>query len=236
MSETGESSIQKRPFIDDTEVSAETPLSRKKTNKGQGGGPKFDEVWDYFIKGHEVNVGHYKATCHYCKKEWARGKPAALKSHLANECSPCPEDISEYWRDKLTENKTNYTRHSSQNFSKQAPPKQAKITQHFGSGAPLPSQVNDRIDRSLLKAWVMAGIPFKVIENPFIVDLLKDLNPGYVPPSRTTLSDRLLNDEITRVNQKIESELKVADGLTLSKNLYIFSIICIDFLKNIDNY
>jgi hypothetical protein len=49
-----------------------------------------------FYKGQEVNVGHYKATCHYCKREWARGKPAALKAHLANECPPCPEDISEY--------------------------------------------------------------------------------------------------------------------------------------------
>ena len=214
MLETGESSIQKRPFIDNTELLAETPL--KKTNKI--GDPKFDEVWDYFIKGQEVNVGHYKAKCHYCKKEWIRGKPAALKAHLANECVPCPEDISEYWRDKFAENQINYTRCSSQNLSIQTPQKQAKITQHFGSGIPLPSQVNDRIDRSLLKAWVMAGIPFKVIENPFIVDLFKDLNPGYIPPSRTTLSDRLLRDEITRVNQKIESELKVADGLTLSKN------------------
>jgi len=65
----------------------------------------------------------------------------------------------------------------------QPPPKQAKITQHFGSDKPLPSQANDRIDQSLLKAWVMAGIPFEVIENPFILDLLKDLNPGYVLPS-----------------------------------------------------
>ena len=185
MSETGESSIQKRPFVDNTELPAETPLSRKKTK----GGLKFDEVWDYFIKGQEVNVGHYKATCHHCKKEWARGKPAALKAHLANECLPCPKDISEYWRDRLVENTINYTRQSSQNLSIQAPLKQARITQHFGSDTPLPSQVNDRIDHSLLKAWVMAGIPFKVIENPFIVDLFKDLNPGYVPPSRTTLSD-----------------------------------------------
>jgi len=36
MLETGESSIQKRPFIDNTELLAETPL--KKTNKI--GGPK----------------------------------------------------------------------------------------------------------------------------------------------------------------------------------------------------
>ena len=54
MIETGESSIQKRPFIDNTVLPAETPLSRKKNNKG---GPKFDEVWDYFIRGQEVNIG-----------------------------------------------------------------------------------------------------------------------------------------------------------------------------------
>jgi hypothetical protein len=47
MTETGESSMQKRSLIDDTELPAETPLSRKKINKG---GPKFDEVWDYFTK------------------------------------------------------------------------------------------------------------------------------------------------------------------------------------------
>jgi len=34
----------------------------------------------------------------------------------------------------------------------------------------------------------MAGIPFEVIENPFIMDLFKDLNSGYIPPSQFTLS------------------------------------------------
>ena len=141
MTETGESSVQKRPFIENDNdnnnnigLTAETSLSRKKTNKS--GGPKFDEVWDYFIKGQEVNVGHYSASCHYCEKEWARGKPAALKAHLANECLPCPENISKYWREKLAENKTNYTRRSSQNSSTQASLKQPKITQHFGSDVP----------------------------------------------------------------------------------------------------
>jgi len=85
--EIDESSTQKRPFIPNIEEPAETPLLRKKANKG---GPKFDEVWKYFIQGEEVNPGHYKVSCHYCKKEWARGKPAILKAHLANECSPCP--------------------------------------------------------------------------------------------------------------------------------------------------
>lgn len=220
--ETGESSTQKRPFIPNIEEPAETPHLRKKINKG---GPRFDEVWEYFIQGKEVNSGHYKVSCHYCKKGWARGKPAILKAHLANECLPCPEEISKYWREKLIESQVNYTRRpSTQNddIPIQLPPKQVKITQHFGSDKPLPSQVNDRIDQTLLKAWVMAGIPFEVIENPFIMDLFKDLNSGYIPPSRFTLSGRLLDKEVARINNKINDELEVADGLTLSKDIMQF--------------
>ncbi|PKC04665.1 hypothetical protein RhiirA5_421939 [Rhizophagus irregularis] len=47
---------------------SETPLPRKKANKG---GPKFDE-------------------------EWSRGRPVALKAHLANGCLAYPENISKY--------------------------------------------------------------------------------------------------------------------------------------------
>ncbi|GBC23318.2 ribonuclease H-like domain-containing protein [Rhizophagus irregularis DAOM 181602=DAOM 197198] len=163
MTETARTDLQKRS----NDTLSKTPLSRKKANKG---GPKFDEVWQYFTQGEELNPGHYKATCYHCKKEWSRGRPVALKAHLANECLACPEDISKYWRDKLAEN----------------------------------------------TAWVMAGIPFEVVENPFVLDLFKNLNPAYIPPSRTTLSGRLLNEEISRVNKKVTSELEIADSLTLT--------------------
>ena len=68
----------------------------------------------------------------------------------------------------------------------------------------------------------MTGIPFEVIENPFIMDLFKDLNPEYIPPSRFTLSGRLLDKEVARINNKINDELEVADGLTLSKDIMQF--------------
>ncbi|CAB4484208.1 unnamed protein product [Rhizophagus irregularis] len=97
--------------------------------------------------------------------------------------------------------------------------KQTKIVNHFSSDNPLPLEISSRIDCSLLKAWVMAGIPFEVIENPFILDLFKNLNPAYIPPSRTTLSGRCLDEEISHVNKKIESELEIADSLTLTADL-----------------
>ncbi|CAG8761085.1 18622_t:CDS:2, partial [Rhizophagus irregularis] len=154
--------------------------------KANKGGPKFDEVWQYFTQGEELNPGHYKATCYHCKKEWSRGRPVALKAHLANECLACPEDISKYWRDKLAENTVNYTRkmHFSQDQTQIPKPqyKQTKIVNHFSSDEPLPPEIN---------------------------------NP-YIPPSRTTLSGRLLNEEISRVNKKVTSELEIADSLTLT--------------------
>ena len=98
--------------------------------------------------------------------------------------------------------------------------KQPHITEHFGSNKPLPPFVTERIDCSLLKAWVMAGIPFEVIENPFIIDLFKHLNPGYVLPSRTTLSGRLLDQEVTRTSISVEKELESSNNLTLSKFIF----------------
>ncbi|GBC36080.2 ribonuclease H-like domain-containing protein [Rhizophagus irregularis DAOM 181602=DAOM 197198] len=63
----------------------------------------------------------------------------------------------------------------------------------------------------------MAGIPFNVIENPFVIDLFKDLNPGYSPPSRTTLSDRLVTEEHIRVGLAIDRDLEQSEHLTLGK-------------------
>ncbi|CAB4484209.1 unnamed protein product [Rhizophagus irregularis] len=89
MTETTRTNIQKR----NNDTLSETPLPRKKANKG---GPKFDEVWQYYIQGDDINPGHYKATCYHCKKEWSRGRPVALKAHLANGCLAYPENISKY--------------------------------------------------------------------------------------------------------------------------------------------
>jgi len=178
-----------------------------------------------------MGSGHYETTCHHCGTSWARGKPSAMKAHLANECAPCPEDISQYWRNKLADQIINYTRNPKQ--PAQEPKKQRSITQHFGSDKPLPPETTRRLDRSLLKAWVIAGIPWGVIDNPFIKNLFKDLNPGYVPPSRTTLSGRLLDQEIARINQRVDQELDNIDNLTLCKYLLIFYSVFDDLTNNI---
>ncbi|CAJ0844647.1 4844_t:CDS:2 [Entrophospora sp. SA101] len=201
-------------------MKVQPPCSPTKKRKANKCGPKSDEIWNYYNKGQEKNDGHYSATCYYCSKTWARGKPAKLKAHLANKCLPCPPDISKFWKDTLATEVVNYSR-SKKNPTTPLPGIQPYITDHFGSKKPLPLFVTERIDHALLKAWVIAGIPFEVIENPFVIDLFKELNPGYTPPSRTTLSGQLLDQEVARVNLNIEKELESSNNLTLSKFLII---------------
>ncbi|RIB03883.1 hypothetical protein C2G38_2223847 [Gigaspora rosea] len=106
-----------------------------------------------------------------------------------------PNDISQYWREKLAEITSNYIR-KPKNPVLLNPILQTLITSHFMFDRPLPKAVVDQLDQKILKGWIMAGIPFDVIENPFIQDMFKVLQPAYNPPSRSILSDRLLDEEL----------------------------------------
>jgi len=61
------------------------------------------------------------------------------------------------------------------------------------------------------------------------VDLIKDLNPGYILPSWFTLSGCFLNEELACVNKNINSELENIENLTLSK---LINIIYFLYLYN----
>ena len=49
----------------------------------------------------------------------------------------------------------------------------------------------------------MVGLPFGIIENPFVINLFKELNPSYNLLSRTTLSGCILNEELACINTAI---------------------------------
>ncbi|RHZ51352.1 hypothetical protein Glove_480g14 [Diversispora epigaea] len=148
------------------------------------------------------------------KPKLNKGGPKADEAHLANECLQCPENIRKYWQEKLISEKNNYKRSTRNNII--PPLGQQSINDHFNSNKELPPAINKRIDHSLIKAWIMAEIPFEVIENPFIIDLFHELNPGFTPPSRFTLSGRLLDQEISRINLKIDKKLETSNNLTLT--------------------
>ena len=58
-----------------------------------------------------------------------------------------------------------------------------------------------QIDKSVLKAWIYAEIPFETINNPFVIDMFKTLNNGYNSPSRNTLSGCILDKKVAKVEK-----------------------------------
>ncbi|RIB24684.1 hypothetical protein C2G38_2167920 [Gigaspora rosea] len=124
---------------------------------------------------------------------FSEGKPAQLEAHLSNECISCPEDISRYWREKVAERDPNYPRKSKKNCTLPNSLPQTTMTSHYASNR----------------------IPFDIIDNLFIRDMLTELNPAYSPPSRTTLSNRLFDEELAQVNKAVDNDLEKADHLIL---------------------
>jgi len=90
------------------------------------------------------------------------------------------------------------------------------------------------MDRSMLKAFVMCGIPFRVIENPYFINLFKHLQ--YNLPSRDRLSTNLLSEECVRVEIKINSILEVSKNLTLGMKLFRIILYIYDILFNLFFY
>jgi hypothetical protein len=58
-------------------------------------------------------------------------------------------------------------------------------------------------------------VPFRVVESPFFIDLLKELNSAYNLPSRGVLTNRLLESELGYVNSRVSRELDSMDNLTI---------------------
>ena len=48
----------------------------------------------------------------------------------------------------------------------------------------------DQTNHALVKAFVICGILWHIIENPFFIEFLKTLKSSYLPPSREVLSGR----------------------------------------------
>ena len=93
---------------------------------------------------------------------------------------------------------------------------QSRITD-FHESSKLSQERIHEINRACVKAFVICGIPWHVIENPFFIEYLKTLCPGYTPPSKETLSGQLLTQETAIVNNKIIKVLKNSTNLTLCK-------------------
>lgn len=103
----------------------------------------------------------------------------------------------------------------------------------YGSRVIPPSERLE-IDRCLLRAFIMNGIAFNVVVNPFFIDLIHKLNPSYNPPDRMKFSRQCLSNELVHVEKQNESILIESSYLTLNidgwcdqskRALYEFNVI-----------
>jgi hypothetical protein len=210
---------------------SEVPLPHK-------GGRPFTEVWDgHMIKGSPTSRGHYAATCSYCNNSWKQGKPQVLREHLANHCKGCPPEVSLHFAkivgkaigEKMGEDDESASDLEEPSHKRQ---KQTSINNFYKSDKKLEKGYSDAINHSVTKAFVMCNIPFSVIENPWFIDMLKTLQPSYVPPSRKVLSGTLLEAEVSRVNLQIFNELARESNCTIGKIL----IFTFNFFINISSH
>ena len=194
--------------------------------KKQGGRPQ-SEVWQHFERIPLKSAGHFSAKCTYCEKYWSRGTPNELEVHLANNCKEAPEPIRSYYLDAVCARSFEKEDAFSNKKRKTQNSNQRELTEWYDSTT-LPTSKISSITRSLARAFICCGIPFSIIQNPFFLEFLYEMRPGYEPPTDELLSGRLLSEETSRINKKVDKIIKESNNLTLG----IKYLSCIN--QNID--
>ena len=135
-----------------------------------------------------------------------RGDIPKLEQHLSNHCPEAPGNVVRKYITKIIERNDK-------------PSKKRKIGQQtidsYHDYAELPGSRITRINRALVKFFIACGISFRIVEHPFFVNLMRELNGGYNPPSREVLANQLLERELAQVQSKVKSELEKETDLTL---------------------
>ena len=209
--------FEKKFFFFEANMSEQIPPSQF-TLPQKNSGRHSKDVWEHFTKGGSKSRGHYEATCNWCNTKWGHGSPASMEAHLASHCSQCPDDIRRIYME-LIANRKELVPIEEPLQKKQKTKKNTAQTSlsKFYESTELTEQRIDEINRYLLIAFVCCNIPFSIIENPFFIEALKHLRPGYNPPSRKYLSGRLLDNEVVSVNLKVDTTFKFCNNLTLGK-------------------
>jgi hypothetical protein len=195
------------------------------SNKRKLCGRPQSEVWKHYEKKPLKSAGHFSAKCNYCKKFWARGHPNELESHLANNCRESPEFVRSFYLDFVAsqdfgEEEDTAVLLSENKKKRKVQAEQREITDWFDHDDISPQKAAS-ITCALVRAFTSCGISFSIIENPFFIEFLYKMRPGYVPPSHELLSGRLLDQETARINKKINKVIEASENLTLGNSKYI---------------
>jgi hypothetical protein len=183
-------------------------IGNKNFKETKGGRP-LGAIWLHFNRSNTETAGKFGAECKYCSSKWKRAEIPTLEEHLASHCSNVSVPILREYMQKVS---------SRELISKKRKLESGQTTiTSFHDTTELPDARINRINRALGKFFVACGISFRIVEHPFFIDLVKELNAGYNPPTREFLSNRILERELCNVNQNVENDISNNFNLTLGK-------------------
>lgn len=212
--------LKKKPYIIIpkmfTEL-ADEPIPIQKKNKG---GRPLNEIWEDINKGTSVGSGKFAASCKYCDTEWTRGDVSKLEEHLANHCQRAPAAVVRKYMTKVMERQDKLPSKKKRKLESG----QQSMENYHDSTELCEGRIT-RINRALIKFFVACGISFRIVEHPFFINLIKELNAGYDPPTREFLTNQLLERELALVNSKIKSEIEKESNLTLGLLNYHVNVL-----------
>ena len=160
-------------------------------------------------------------------KFWTRGIPDKLEAHLALKCEKVDREISQIYLKKLatknsvsdieSEDKMSISiATNSRNSSSSKKKRKTNNNLHsYYENTSCNIEQKQKLDQALLRAFVVCGIPWNVVSNPFFMDFMKLAKPGYDPATRKELSGQLLNQEIARITIKLNKLVKSERNMTL---------------------
>lgn len=193
------------------------PIPIQKKNKG---GRPLNGIWEDINKGTSVGFGKFAASCKYCDTKWMRGDIPKLEEHLSNHCQKAPAAIVRKYMTKIMERQDKLPSKKKRKVESG----QQSMDNYHDSTDLCESRIT-RINRALIKFFVACGISFRIVEHPFFINLTKELNAGYDPPTREVLTGQLLERELAQVNSKIKSEIEKETNLTLGLLNYYVNVL-----------
>ncbi|CAG8851168.1 23110_t:CDS:2, partial [Gigaspora margarita] len=123
---------------------------------------------------------------------------AALEEHLGNSYKNVLPDVRDLFLNQLIAKAVEVV----------------QLSDFIESTKLIPEHIKD-INRALVKAFVVCGIPFYIIENLFFIELLKTIHPAYETPSNDIFSGHYLAQETAFANQTIIKKLNGSKNLTI---------------------
>jgi len=160
---------------------------------GHSGGRKKSQAWDYFDVDGIRKHGHIGCLCKGCGWKRAVGKAYEMVEHLAFSCPKVSGETKELFLEEIRNRpalKLNHTPSdvNDKNVTKKQKTTQRKLTTMFESSTVEQSKIV-RCNRALTWLFVCCRLPFRIISNPFFIDFVKSLCPGYELLNRITFAN-----------------------------------------------